>query len=260
VTPGIGTGTGALLSALLVTYLPAPTQLVYYVLLAVFLVQALGVVLMRETVRPAPGALASLKPEIKLPRAVRAHLLAAAPVLFATWALAGLYGALGPALVAKLAGAGSTVLGGLILVAFAGVSSATVVALRRTAPMKVMLTGVAALFVGAALTLAALGAESLPLFFVGTAIAGAGFGGGFQGGIRIVVPLVAPHERAGVLSLLYVISYLGFGVPAVVAGVLTVHGPGLLGAAGIYGVATIVLALLALTALVRAQRKAVVES
>lgn len=259
VTPGIGTGTGAILSALLITYLPAPTHLVYYVLLAVFVVQTVGVLLMRETVRPEPGALASLKPEIKLPHAVRAHVLAAAPVLFASWALAGLYGALGPALVAKLAGtdgAGSTVLGGLILVAFAGVASATVVALRGTTPIKVMLTGVTALVVGVAVTLAALGADSLPLFFVGTAIAGAGFGAGFQGGIRIVVPQVAPHERAGVLSLLYVISYLGFGGPAVVAGILTVHGPGLLGAAQIYGLATIVLALLALIALLQARRRA----
>ena len=255
VAPGIGTGSGALLSALLITYLPAPTQLVYYVLAAVFLVQALGVSFMRETVRRVPGALASLKPEIKLPRAVRGHLLAAAPVLFASWALAGLYGALGPALVAKLAGSASTVLGGLILVAFAGVASALVITLRNTAPIKVMTAGIVALLAGVAVTLLALGTGSLPLFFVGTAIAGLGFGGGFQGGIRIVVPLVQPHERSGVLSLLYVISYLGFGVPAVVAGVLTVHGPGLLGAAGIYGAAVIVLALLALAALIRAQRK-----
>jgi predicted MFS family arabinose efflux permease len=255
VAPGIGTGSGALLSALLITYLPAPTQLVYYVLAAVFLLQALGVSFMRETVRRVPGALASLKPEIKLPRTVRAHFLAAAPVLFATWALAGLYGALGPALVAKLAGSASTVLGGLILVAFAGVASALVIALRNAAPIKVMTAGIVALLAGVAVTLLALGTGSLPLFFVGTAIAGLGFGGGFQGGIRIVVPLVQPHERSGVLSLLYVISYLGFGGPAVVAGVLTVHGPGLLGAAAIYGVAVIVLALLALAALIRAQRK-----
>ncbi|HEY4455357.1 MAG TPA: MFS transporter, partial [Pseudonocardiaceae bacterium] len=153
VTPGIGTGSGALLSALLVTYLPAPTQLVYYVLAGVFLLQAIGVAYLRETVHRVPGALDSLKPEIKLPRVVRGHLLAAAPVLFASWALAGLYGALGPALVAKLAGSASTVLGGLILVAFAGVASALVIALRNTAPMKVMITGISALLVGVAVTL-----------------------------------------------------------------------------------------------------------
>ena len=57
-------------------------------------------------------------------------------------------------------------------------------------------------------------------FFAGTAIAGVGFGGGFQGGIRLVVPLAGERERAGVLSLLYIVSYLGLGVPAVVGGVL----------------------------------------
>jgi hypothetical protein len=41
-----------------------------------------------------------------------------------------------------------------------------------------------------------------------------------QDGIRTVVPRVAPHERAGVLSLLFTGSYLGLGVPAVAAGIL----------------------------------------
>ncbi|GAA3438693.1 MFS transporter [Kutzneria kofuensis] len=256
-TPGIGTATGAVLSALLVSFLPAPTHLVYYVLFALFLLQALGVVFIRETVTRAPGALASLKPEIALPRTVRSHLMAAAPVLFAAWALAGLYGALGPALLGKLIGGNNTILAGVLLLAFAGIASAMVLVFRSVSPTAVMLTGSIALFVGVAVTLAALGIGSVALFFVGTVIAGAGFGGGFQGGIRIVVPQVAPHERAGTLSLLYVVSYLGFGVPAVVAGVLTVHGPGLFGAAEIYGVAVMVLALLALAALVRARRTSV---
>lgn len=253
-TPGIGTGTGALLSALLVTFLPAPTQLVYYVLLAVFLLQALGVAFMPETVTRVPGALASLRPEISLPRNVRAHMLAAAPVLLAAWSLAGLYGALSPALLGKLLGHNNTVLAGVLMFAFAGVSTALVITLQRMTPVAVMLSGVSALFVGVAVTLVALGTGSVVLFFVGTVIAGAGFGGGFQGGIRIVVPQVAPHQRAGVLSLLYVVSYVGLGVPAVAAGFLTVHGLGLVGAAQVYGVAVMVLSLLALAALVRARR------
>jgi MFS family permease len=256
-TPGIGTGTGALLSALLVSFLPAPTHLVYYVLLGVFLLQALGVAFIRETVTRAPGALASLKPEITVPKAVRAHLVAATPVLFAAWALAGLYGALGPALLGKLLGGNNTILAGVLVFGFAGIASSMVLVLRAVSATAVMQIGAVALFAGVAVTLAALGLGSAALFFAGTMISGAGFGAGFQGGIRIVVPQVAPHERAGTLSLLYVVSYLGFGLPAVVAGVLTVHGPGLFGAAEIYGVAVMVLALLALAALVRARRASV---
>jgi MFS family permease len=89
------------------------------------------------------------------------------------------------------------------------------------------------------------------VFFLGTAISGAGFGSGFQGGIRTVVPLAAAHERAGVLSLLYIVSYLGLGVPAVAAGFVIVHGGGLTDTAIYYGGAVILLAALALLGLLR---------
>jgi heme A synthase len=79
----------------------------------------------------------------------------------------------------------------------------------------------------------------------------------------MVVPLVAPHERAGVLSLLYVVCYLGLGVPAVIGGILVVHGGGLVQTAREYGLAVVVLALVALAGLVlsgrRAERVAVVR-
>jgi hypothetical protein len=67
-----------------------------------------------------------------------------------------------------------------------------------------------------------------------------------------VLPNAASHERAGVLSLLFVVSYLGLGIPAVVAGFAAVHGIGLLGAARYYGAAVILLAAFALTGLLRA--------
>jgi MFS family permease len=94
------------------------------------------------------------------------------------------------------------------------------------------------------------------VFFLGTAISGVGFGSGFQGGIRTVLPLAAAHERAGVLSLVYIVSYLGLGVPAVIAGFVIVHGGGLTGTAIYYGGAVIVLAALALLGLLRVRAPA----
>jgi MFS family permease len=255
VSPGMGTGTGALLSALLVRYLPAPTHLVYLVLLGVLAVQGLGVALMRETVTRKPGALATLVPEIRLPRELRGSVLVAAPVLFAVWAVAGLYGALGPALVRTL-GSADTVLGSASLTALAGPAVLAVIALRRAAAGTVMLTGILSLITGVALTLLALDIRSLALFFAGTVVSGVGFGSGFQGGIRTVVPRARPHERSGVLSLLYTVSYLAMGVPAVVAGYLVVHGGGLVTTAYEYGAAVIVLAAPALAALLRGRRSA----
>jgi hypothetical protein len=96
-------------------------------------------------------------------------------------------------------------------------------------------------------TLLAIQAASASLFFLGTAAAGMGFGVGFQGAIRSVLASAATHERAGVLSVLYVISYLAMGVPAVVAGVWVVRTHGdVIETAREYAVAVMALATLAL--------------
>jgi MFS family permease len=259
VSPGMGTATGAIVSALVVRYLPAPTHLVYVLLLGVFALQALGVALLRETVTRKPGALATLAPEIRLPRELRGPILVATPVLFAVWSLAGLYGALGPALVRELTGSSEVVLGAASLTALTTAAVAGIVALRRAGARTVMLTGILALIGGVAVTLAALAARSTALFFAGTVISGVGFGSGFQGGIRTVVPRAAAHERSGVLSLLYTVSYLGMGLPAVIAGFLVVHVGGLVDTAYEYGAAVVVLAALALPGLVRTGRRGAVR-
>jgi MFS family permease len=253
---GLGTGGGALLSALFVQFLPAPTRLIYLALAGVVVLQAVGVALLRETVTRRRIPASALVPDVRLPPATRGPVLAAAPVLFAVWAMFGLYGALGPSLVQALAGSSSVVLGGAAL-ATLGAGMVVSVYLLRNAPARVvMLAGIGALVGGVAITLIALGTGSAALFFVGTAVSGIGFGGGFQGGIRTVVPFAAPQERAGVMSLLFVVSYLGMGVPTVIAGFLVVHGAGLIGAARYYDVALIVLAAAALAALFRSARPA----
>ncbi|HEX6451797.1 MAG TPA: MFS transporter [Trebonia sp.] len=255
VAPAMGTATGSLLSALAIRYLPAPEHLIYLVLLGAIAVQAVGVAFMRETVTRAPGALATLVPEVKLPRNLRGPVLAAAPVLFAAWALVSLYGALGPALVHTLTGSDSVVLGGLSLTVLAAAAVASILALRNVPARTAMTTGVAALVGGAVITLLALTIKSPGLFFAGTVVSGIGFGGGFQGGIRTVVPKAAAHERSGVLSLLFVVSYLGLGLPGVAAGFLAVHGAGLVGAARDYSAALIVLAVPAAVATIRSGYK-----
>jgi hypothetical protein len=216
------------------------------VLCAIFVLQSLGAMLMPESVTPRPGALASLRPHFRLPVAVRGAVLLAIPALVATWALAGFYGSLGPALVRRILGSSSVVVGGLTLFVLAGSGAITVLLLRHRTARAMMTFGATALIVGVGLTLLATARGSALLFFTGAALAGAGFGAGFQGAIRTVLPLTAAHERAGVLSVLYVVSYLGMGLPAVLGGLRVVHGGGLLTTAREYGAAVMLLAAVAL--------------
>ncbi len=259
VAPMVGTGAGAVVSGMFVQWLPAPEHLIYVVLLGVFVLQSVGVALMRETVTPKPGALASLKPQFALPLAARRPLIAAAPAMVACWSMAGLYGSLGPALVHRITGSVNHVYGGGALFVLACSGAVAVLALANTHPQTSMVIGTAALFAGVGLTMLAGDVSSLGFFFAAI-VAGVGFGAAFQGALRSVAMVAGPHERAGVISVLFVISYVAFGGPAIVAGVLVVETGDIMATSYYYGSAVMVLTAFALIALVRQTRAAAVAA
>ncbi len=251
VAPASGTALGGVLAGLMVHYVPAPTHLVYAVLAAIFVAQVIGVVLMPESMPPRAGAMASLRPQFSLPAATRQPTLVAAPVLIAVWALAGFYGSLGPSLVRSSFGLDSSLLGGVALFVLAGVAGIAVLLTQRLEPRTLMIYGATVLLAGVAIAVNSLSYQSATMFFLGTALAGSGFGTGFQGAIRTVVPLAAPHERAGVLSVIFVVSYLAMGVPAVIAGYLVARQGDLFVTAREFGAVIMVLAALALVGTLR---------
>ena len=249
-----GVAVGALGSSLLVQYLPAPARLVYVVFFAIFVFQGLGMIFIAESSPPTPGALTSLRPRLGLPRSTRMAFVAAVPILLAVWALSGFYASLGPALVRLVVGSESVVFGGLALFVLAGTASVTVPLVRSVPPRGVMFLGIVALAVGVGVVLLGIARSAPAAFFMGTAVAGVGFGAGFQGALRTVLPIAAPHERAGVLAILYVVTYVALGLPAVIAGFLVVHGGGVLRTGQEYAAAVLVLAALALAGLARRPR------
>lgn len=246
--PLLGMACGAMGCSLLVEFAPFPTQLIYWVLFGAMLLQALLVWRLPETVSPIPGALASLWPTLHVPAQARRALWIALPVDIAVWAMGGFYLSLAPSLVRAATGSTSNLIGGG-LVAVLTVSGALMIyGLRHRAADKVLRLGAMLLALGVALILGAVHTASLPLFFVATLIAGSGFGAGFLGAVRSVVPLAQPHERAGLMSAFYVLSYLAFCIPSLLAGTLT-RTFGLIATTDGYGVSLIVLALSALMAL-----------
>jgi MFS family permease len=258
VAPPFGTATGAIVAGALVRYLPFPTHLVYVVFGLVFILQALALVFMTDSIAPRGGVLKSLRPQLSLPRATRAPLLLAAPVLVAVWALAGFYGALSPLLVKGMLGVNTPLICGLALFVLAACGSLSVLVLQHREPKEMMMFGVASLFVGVAIAVLSLPYNAIAWFFIGTMLAGVGFGAGFQGAVRTVVPFAAPHERAGVLSIIFIISYIAMGVPAVAAGWLIARHGNILATAQIFGAMIMALAFTAfLGSVLRAATKRV---
>ncbi|MBC8981723.1 MFS transporter [Pseudomonas lurida] len=248
VAPLLGMACGAMGSSMLVEFAPLPTQLIYWTLLALMLVQALYVWRLPETVSRIPGALASLRPTLHVPPQARRALWLSLPVDVAVWAMGGFYLSLAPSLVRAATGSTSNLIGGG-LVAVLTLSGALMIFTLRNRPAdKVLRLGAGLLAIGVALILTAVHSASLPLFFIATLIAGSGFGAGFLGALRSVVPLALPHERAGLMSAFYVLSYLAFCLPSLLAGNL-IRSFGLIATTDGYGAVLMVLALGALVAL-----------
>jgi len=246
--PLLGMAFGAMGCSLLVEFAPAPTRLIYWMLFALLLAQAVYVWRLPETVSRIPGALASLRPTLHVPPQARRALWLALPVDLAVWAMGGFYLSLAPSLVRAATGSTSNLIGGGLVAVLTLSGALMIFSLRNHPPEKVLRLGAGFLVVGVALILAAVHTASLPLFFIATLIAGSGFGSGFLGALRSVVPLALPHERAGLMSAFYVLSYLAFCVPSLLAGNLA-RTFGLIATTNGYGAVLIMLALGALLAL-----------
>jgi hypothetical protein len=94
-----------------------------------------------------------------------------------------------------------------------------------------------------ALAAVGIGAGTLALLFVGAIIAGGGFGAGFAAVLRILAPLAPNDQRAELFAGVFLVSYLAYGVPALVAGeLITAIGllPTVLGYAAAIAVASVV--------------------
>ncbi|NMY12040.1 MFS transporter [Pseudomonas veronii] len=250
VAPLLGMACGAMGSSLLVEFAPLPTQLIYWTLLALMLGQAMYVWRLPETVSRIPGALASLRPTLHVPPQARRALWLSLPVDVAVWAMGGFYLSLAPSLVRAATGSTSNLIGGGLVAVLTLSGALMIFSLRNRPAHKVLRLGASLLAVGVALILVAVHSASLPLFFIATLIAGGGFGAGFLGALRSVVPLALPHERAGLMSAFYVLSYLAFCLPSLLAGNL-IRSFGLIATTDGYGVVLIMLTLGALAGLLR---------
>ena len=162
----------------------------------------------------------------------------------AQWALGGFYFSLGPTLATAVTGNDAPVVGGVLIAALTFSSAATIALTRSVTPGTATVAGAAGLASGVLLTLVGVHWDWSVFALAGTLIAGAGFGAAFSGSVRSLIPLAQPHERAGLMAGFFLVSYLAFSVPPVVAGLLTSRF-GLQATAMGYGLAAACLALVA---------------
>jgi MFS family permease len=141
----------------------------------------------------------------------------------------------------------NALLGGLVIFLLCGFGCVTGIVLHNWAPRRAMLLGCALLGVGVLVTVLSVAATVPALLYVGTAVSGCGFGAGFLGTFRTLSGLALPERRSELIAAIYIVAYLSFSVPSVVAGVLVTRF-GLANTTIGYGLVVAALALVALPA------------
>ena len=197
-----------------------PVAWVFVPLLVVFAGAAVFSRLMPET---APGRItgassAVWRPRARRPRCRAPGVLVRRPDGGGNLVARGLYLSLAPAIARQVFGLNGISVGGVAIGLLTGAGAIVHGAARGVVARSVAVAANLAMLTGVAAALVAIRVHSIAVFLAASAVGGAGFGAGFSSWIRLMMPDVAPAERTRFYSAFYLVNYLAFGLPALVAG------------------------------------------
>jgi MFS family permease len=217
----LGLAVGALASGALVQFGPWPRELIFLVAIGLLLLSGALLAVSPETAPRTPGARRSLRPQVAVPARVRSLLPVAAAVFLATWAVGAFYQAFVPALVEEQLHTGSPIIIGLVFAAYMGPSVLGAPLGGLFAPATAQRIGMIGFLTAMIGIVTAIASGALALFIAATIIAGASQGIAISAATRGLLHGNTQADRAPTFSVIYLLSYSGASVPALIAGRLS---------------------------------------
>ncbi len=216
-----GLGLGPLLAGVAATWLVAPLDTPFWIVLVLLVPATAGVWVMPEPSHPHRRV--RLRPQpLRVPAQARPAFVRGALAAFAGFAVLGLFAALSPALLATEMRHPSPALIGAVVAAVFLASTVGELFQDRVSEPAGLLTGCLTLVVGMGFLALSLIVTSFGLLVLGGLIAGFGQGLGLRAGLAGIVAVTAPDQRAEVSSAFFVVAYLALSVSVIGVGVLTV--------------------------------------
>jgi MFS family permease len=217
----LGLAAGAVASGALVQFGPWPRDLIFLVVIALLVASIAMIAISPETVPRNPGARRSLRPRVFVPRRARRLLPAATAVLLATWAAGAFYQAFVPGLIADQMNTHSPLLVGLVFAAYMGASVVGSPLSGRLSPATAQRVAMVGFLIGMLGTVAAMTTAMLGALIAATLLAGASQGVAISAATRALLEGSTTADRAATFSVIYLLSYSGATIPALIAGELS---------------------------------------
>jgi MFS family permease len=216
-----GLGLGPLVAGLFAEYVAMPTRSVFWAYLGACVLALAAVAAIPETVRHPDGVI-SARPRLAIPVDMRTVMLGACLGVFAAFSVLGLFSSLVPTFLHGVLGVHNLALiGGASFLIFITAAISQAVSARLPARHSVA-AGVPLLLVCLGTLETALFIKALWLFIIATIAGGIAVGFIFRGGLSELNRIVAPSNRAAVVSTFFAAAYVGLGLPAVLIGLISV--------------------------------------
>ena len=187
-------------------------ELISVLLLMCILLISLG----RESISLKKGIVRSLKPQIKVPKNIQDMLLPLACTVVAGWSVGGFYQSYSATICTQIFAIENTTIISLVFISLIAPIAFGAVLAKQINPFKAQSYGMLGYVIGLALIYLSLFSGNIILFCLVNIITGIMEGIMFTGSMRTILDLVCIEDRAGVLSLIYIISYLGAVIPNLV--------------------------------------------
>jgi MFS family permease len=217
----LGLAVGAVGSGVLVQFGPWSRELIYLVVVGLLLLCVALVALSPETVTRTPDAWRSLRPRVRVPARVRQLLPVAAAVFLATWATGAFYQAFVPALVADQLHSHSPLVIGSVFAAYMGASALGAPLGGRFTCAAAQRLGMITFLAGWIGIITAIATGTLVVFIPATIVAGASQGIAISAATRGLLDGSTLADRAPIFSAIYLLSYSGAAIPALISGQLS---------------------------------------
>ena len=214
-------GAGPVLAGALAQYAPHPRSLSYLVEIGLLIPALAAVAMLPAGLGRTGGRWRPRWP--RLPAAHRGTFLRAALVSLLAWAVAYVALALVPSYTAAALGGSNLLVDGTAAGSLLLVAAAAQAACRSWDAGRAQAAGLAGLIAGLAGLTAAGAAGSAVLLFGAIAVAGAGQGLAFMGGLRQVNEIAPAGQRAGTVAMFYLLTYGGSGLVTAAVGLLATH-------------------------------------
>lgn len=213
-----GLALGPVLAGAVAELLPAPLVLPHLILAVLLTVTALGLLACPETV--PPGGTGGRRSRFALLPGSGRPFTGAALGVFVSFAVTGIFAALGAIVVRGELRVGSVLIWGLTTGLVFAASAVAQFAAASWSPRRLYTAGAVLLPLGLSLVVVSVADPRAAVYLAACIVTGASCGLLFKAALVTSAALAVPASRAGVLAVHFAVAYLGMGLGAVVLAAL----------------------------------------